>query len=328
MLLHPILLRANDYSCFHYTPLHCQSKALLCTQGTRDKLFIMGKEIHELRAEEFPAQLLEISDPPKQLWCEGVLPAPETVLLTVVGSRKYTSYGKEICETLIGGLSGYDIAIISGLALGIDAIAHESAMKAGLKTIAVPGSGLDEKVLYPRSNVGLAKRILGAGGALLSEFPPDTPPAPWTFPKRNRIMAGLGKATLLIEASEHSGTLITARLAVVYNRELLVVPGSIFAPNSAGTHQFLKLGATPVTNAEDILRALGFTPSSDAPAREVNWDSLAPDERLVMEALSETKYRDLLLLELGLSASEGNVLLMKMEIAGLITETPEGLRRT
>lgn len=283
-------------------------------------------EMRRLNPDEIPPQLLEIPEPPKELWVAGTLPPPETPLLTVVGSRKYTSYGKEACEELIRGLCGYDIAVVSGLALGIDAIAHEAAIGAGLPTIAVPGSGLDPSVLYPRSNLRLAERILDSGGALLSEFAPDFRATEWSFPQRNRIMAGLAKATLLIEASERSGTLITARLAADYNREVLVVPGSIFSPASFGTHQFLKLGATPVTSSEDILRVLGFEPR-EAAERAVDFSALSESERAVMEFLSEPRHRDLIIETLALPASDANVLLMKMEIAGLIRETPEGLRR-
>lgn len=283
--------------------------------------------IRKLAPKEFPSLLAEIPQPPKELWLMGELPPSGTVLLAVVGARKHTSYGKEACEQIITELTGYDITIVSGLALGIDAIAHEAAMKAGLRTIAVPGSGLDPKVLYPRNHVQLAERILEAGGALLSEFPPDTPAAPWTFPKRNRIMAGLAEATLLIEAGEKSGTLITARLAADYNRDVLVVPGSIFSPASFGTNQFLKLGATPVTCGKDVLIALGFAPEDEVAQTIFDYSGLSPDEQRVMEALNEMKQRDELIEEIELSASDGNILLMKMEIAGLIKDTPLGIRR-
>lgn len=283
-------------------------------------------KLEKLAPSEFPSQLLEIPQPPKELWIAGTLPSLETVLLTVVGSRKYTSYGKEACEEIISGLRGYDIAIVSGLALGIDTIAHESAMAAGLPTIAVPGSGLDPSVLHPRSNLQLARRILESGGALISEFAPDFRPTLWAFPQRNRIMAGLAKATLLIEAGERSGTLITARLASDYNRDLLVVPGSIFSSASKGTHQFLKLGATPVTSSDDVLRALGFAPG-ETPPQEVDLSLLPEAEHAVMELLSEPRDRDALITELKISASDANILLMKMEIAGLIVETLEGIRR-
>jgi len=287
----------------------------------------MDIHLRKLTPEEFPPQLLEIPQPPKDLWLQGALPPPETVLLAVVGARKHSPYGREACEMLIEGLRGYDIAIVSGLALGIDSIAHEAAMKAGLPTIAVPGSGLDPKVLYPRSHVRLAERILQNGGALLSEFPPETPAATWTFPQRNRIMAGLARATLIIEAEEKSGTLITARLATDYNRDVFAVPGSIFSSLSKGPNKLIELGATPIRSTEDILQALGFSIDEEDTQATFDFSGLSEIEQKVMEALTSPKHRDLLIEELALETSAGNILFMKMEIAGLIKETREGLRR-
>ena len=283
-------------------------------------------EIHKLTEAEFPPKLRETPEPPKELWRIGELPPEDSVLLTVVGARKHSAYGKEACETLISGLSGYDITIVSGLALGIDTIAHRAAMNAQLRTLAVPGSGLHESVLYPRSNVRLAEEIVSSGGALLSEFSPTTPAAPWTFPKRNRIMAGLAQATLVIEAEQRSGTLITSRLATDYNRDVFAVPGEIFSPLSAGPNMLIALGATPIHESADIIRALGFAFDEQAKA-ERDYSGLSEDELAVIEALSSMKYREQLIEELGCSPSEGNILLMKMEIAGLITETAHGVRR-
>ena len=283
-------------------------------------------EIHKLTEAEFPPKLRETPEPPKELWRIGELPPEDSVLLTVVGARKHSAYGKEACETLISGLSGYEITIVSGLALGIDTIAHRAAMNAQLRTLAVPGSGLHESVLYPRSNVRLAEEIVSSGGALLSEFSPTTPAAPWTFPKRNRIMAGLAQATLVIEAEQRSGTLITSRLATDYNRDVFAVPGEIFSPLSAGPNMLIALGATPIHESADIIRALGFAFDEQAKA-ERDYSGLSEDELAVIEALSSMKYREQLIEELGCSPSEGNILLMKMEIAGLITETAHGVRR-
>ena len=216
---------------------------------------------------------------------------------------------------MIGGLAGYPIGIISGLALGIDSLAHEAALEHGLYTVAVPGSGLDDSVIYPASHKRLAHRIVESGGGLLSEFEPTLAAAKWTFTQRNRIMAGMCHATLLIEAAEKSGTLITARMAADYNRELLVVPGSIFTKTSAGTHQFLKLGATPITDALDILSVLGITPeeTSTLPLPE-----LSPLETRVITLLHEPTDRDTLIRQLGLPAHEASTLLMQMELNGLI----------
>lgn len=271
----------------------------------------------QLGITEFPPLLAEIPQPPTELWAVGNLPPPQLSLLCVVGSRKYTTYGKQVIEHLIGGLSDYPIGIVSGLALGVDGLAHEAALRHGLYTIAVPGSGLDELVLYPRSHRNLARTIVDAGGGLLSELSPLTKAALWTFPQRNRIMAGMCQATLLIEAGAKSGTLITARMCVDYNRELLVVPGNIFSSNSAGTHQFLKLGATPVTSAEDILTALNIDIRTDAAPKTL--PLLSPLESKVLTLLHEPTDRDTLIRKLELPISEAGVLLMQMEMMGLIS---------
>jgi DNA processing protein len=208
--------------------------------------------------------------------------------------------------------------IVSGLAYGADACAHKVALNVGLPTVAVPGSGLDYSVMYPRANVALAKEIIAKGGAHLSEFEPKMEARDHTFPQRNRIMVGLTHATLVIEAKERSGSLITARLATEYNRELLVVPGSIFSATSKGTHQFLKLGATPATEPEDILRALGIAENEKSKPSEYSDISLY--EQKVLHILLTPCPRDQLLATLSLPISEANILLSTMEIKGLIKE--------
>jgi DNA processing protein len=273
--------------------------------------------IRKLTPREFPPLLAEIPQPPEQLWLEGKLLPSECTLIAIVGSRKYTTYGKQVVEHLIAGLAGYPIGIVSGLALGIDSLAHNAALEHNLYTMAVPGSGLDNAVLYPPSHKRLARRIVEAGGGLLSEFAPDMPAARWTFTQRNRIMAGMCQATVLIEAAPASGTLITARMAVDYNRELLVVPGSIFSPTSIGTHQFLKLGATPVTEAADILTALGI--ERRATTETQSRPHLSPLEALILSHLVNPTDRDTLFRFLNLPANEAGVLLMQMEMQGYIT---------
>lgn len=216
----------------------------------------MDVPIRTIGPSSFPPLLREIPDPPDSLTYRGALPAPTLTLLAVVGSRKHTPYGKDAVEYLIDGLRGHPIGIVSGLALGIDSLAHKAALAAELYTVAVPGSGLNDEVIYPRSHLGLAHDILAAGGGLLSEYDPGFTATTWSFPKRNRIVTGMSHATLLVEAGERSGTLVSARLASEYDRDVLVVPGTIFSEHSLGCHQFLKLGATPVTTPEDILDAL------------------------------------------------------------------------
>lgn len=208
--------------------------------------------------KEGMGSLLEIPQPPEQLWLRGSLPAPSLKKLAVVGSRALSPYGQRACETLIEGLSGYPISIISGLALGADACAHRAALHAGLHTIGVPGSGLDNRVIAPQTNLALAKDILASGGGLLSEHEPHQAARPSYFPSRNRIMVGLADAVLVIEAGERSGTLITARLAGDYNRHLMCVPHRIGDPNSEGSLMFIRLGAELITSADDILASLGI----------------------------------------------------------------------
>jgi len=286
----------------------------------------MSNEIRKLTREEIPERLMEIPEPPEQLFARGNMPSEDTVLLCVVGSRKYSNYGKDACEELISGLAGYDIAIVSGLALGIDSIAHRAAIKAGLKTVAIPGSGLDDKALYPASNYNLAKEIIEKGGALISEFEPNFKATPWGFPQRNRVMAGMSQAVLIIEAGEKSGTLITARLATDYNRDVFVVPASIFAEGSSGSNKLMRLGATPINSSEELLDELGF----DTPVQgsTLNRGVLSIDEQKVLELLNKPISRDELVRELSMEASKANVLLSAMEIKGMIKESMGNIRKT
>ncbi len=281
----------------------------------------MDIPIKNLPRKEFPKRLLEISDPPKKLYIRGEVPDWDGAFLAVVGSRKYSSYGKDACQKLISGLRGFPVTIVSGLALGIDSIAHEMAIDTGLKTVAVPGSGLDWNVLYPRLNFNLAKKIIGAGGAILSEFEPDFKPTAWSFPQRNRIMAGLSRAVLIIEAEEKSGSLITARLALDYNRDVLAVPGSVFSSSSEGTNRLIKEGAAVATGSEDILKVLGFKiENSENIATDKIPENCSEEERKILEILREPLPKDELLRKLGMPASAGNILLSAMEIKGLVRE--------
>ena len=234
------------------------------------------EDIYKLKPEQFPEGLNEIPQPPKTLYIRGNLPSEDMVYLAVVGSRKYTSYGKDICEKLIRGLKGYPIVIVSGLAIGIDTIAHKAAIENNLTTISFPGSGLDNNILYPRANIKLAQEIVNKGGCLISEFEPNAISQLYFFPQRNRLMAGISKAVLIIEAEEKSGTIITARLTTEYNRDLLAVPGSVFSPNSKGTNRLIRQGATPITCAEDVLEALGFP-------KEKNEENLSQQKELFEE---------------------------------------------
>lgn len=277
-------------------------------------------KIQKLPKNKFPKALLEIPQPPEDLWIIGELPPENLIYLCVVGSRKFTSYGKEACEKIIAGLKGYPIAIVSGFAMGIDTIAHKKAMQAGLKTLVFPGSGLSNEAMYPKTNVRLMNEIVESGGCLISEFEPDFKATQWSFPMRNRLMAGISKATLIIEAEERSGTLITARLTTEYNRDLLVVPGSISSSNSKGTNKLLRQGATPITCSEDVLEALGFELLKDEEKQAKLFLDLLPEEKIVVGLLREPTPRDNLIRALGMPTPRANALLSVMEIKGLIKE--------
>jgi DNA processing protein len=278
---------------------------------------MMNYPIVTLPRADFPIRLCEIPQPPESLNYRGQLPSPELKLLSIVGSRKYTSYGRQVVDVLVDGLAGYPIGIVSGLALGIDSLAHEAALRNHLYTLAIPGGGLSDAALYPAQHKGLAHRILAAGGGLLSEFAPDFRATPWSFPQRNRLVAGISHATLLIEAAEQSGTLITARMAVDYNRELLVVPGSIFSKTHAGVHQFLKLGATPVTSASDILAVLGI---AEQVAAAQPLPPITPTAAAVLAHLTEPLHRDELIRRLGLPTDQAAITLMQLELEGVISQ--------
>lgn len=279
--------------------------------------------ITTLPKENWPPLLTDIPQQPKHLFIKGVVPDWNRKLLTVVGARKYSPYGKEVCERLIKDLSGTPVTIISGLALGIDTIVHTAALAAQLQTIAIPGSGLHQSVLYPASNHRLAERIVEAGGALLSEFEPDFKATVWSFPQRNRIMAGMSHATLVIEAEKKSGTLITARLATEYNRDVGTIPGSIFSPHTEGPHLLLRLGATPITSASDILEMLHIPPHQ--PSKDPV--DCSPEERTLLNLLTEPRSRESLAHALQKTITEINALLSIMELKDLVKEEYGMIRR-
>ncbi len=283
----------------------------------------MAYPLRQLTGNDIPERLREIPDAPQKLFVRGNMPDPSMKFLAVVGSRKASEYGKAVCEELIEGLAGLPIVIVSGLAFGIDAAAHKAALHSGLTTIAVPGSGLDDSVIHPASHVSLAHQIMKQGGALLSEFEPTFAATPWSFPKRNRIMAGLCDATLVVEAGLPSGSLITARLALDYNRDVLAVPGSIFSPQSGGTNDLLRRGATLIEKSSHIADALGFTVETK---RQRNFGHLSVNEQLIVALLESPRSRDEVAEGVPLSTAEVNTLLSMLELKNIITER-EGLIR-
>lgn len=211
--------------------------------------------------DNYPALLKETHDAPAVLFVRGTLPPAEQALLAVVGTRTFTDYGRQVTNLLAEPLVNAGVGIVSGLALGIDGLAHEAALRAGGNTWAVMGTGVD--MIYPPQHRDLAHRIVKEGGGLISEFPLGTTSLPHHFPLRNRIVAGMCAGTLVVEAGEKSGALLTAKLALDENREVFAIPGDITRSASAGTNKFIRLGATLVRSAEDILTTLNILPTTE-----------------------------------------------------------------
>ena len=236
----------------------------------------------------YPALLNEISDPPTPLFYRGnaaILNA--SPLLAVVGSRKSSFYGKQAIERLLTPLVKNGVPLVSGLAYGIDSIAHNLCLANNTPTIAVLGSGIDDASIYPRLHVKLANAIIDHGGVIISEFPAGTAPLQFHFPARNRIIAGLTMATLVVQAAARSGSLITARLALEYGRDVAAIPGNITDLLSAGTNQLIQQGATPLLTAEDVFALLNIDPVV-ATANHVLAATLTDQQKIVMAALSST----------------------------------------
>lgn len=264
-------------------------------------------------ASAFPSLLAAIHDPPPRLFlrgCEDValLDRPAVAL---VGARACSSYGRSVTRSLARDLAAAGLVVMSGMARGIDGEAHRGALDGGGATVAVLGCGVDRD--YPAAHSELARRICETG-LVVSEYEPGVEPAPWRFPARNRIIAGLCRATVVIEARERSGALITADFALEEGREVLAVPGEITSSLSAGTNALLRLGATPVTCAADVLEVFGIEP---AKPEAVTLGGIAGVllERLSAGALTA----DELLRGSGADSSEGSAALIELELAGRVT---------
>lgn len=203
----------------------------------------------------YPAWLRMVPDPPPVLWVRGDLTVLEQTSVAIVGSRSASQYARQVARALAAGLADAGLIVTSGMARGVDGAAHEACLAAGGQTIAVLGTGVD--IVYPHEHRELAARI-AARGLLVSELPPGSPPYPGHFPKRNRIISGLSRAVVVVEASQKSGSLITARMALEQGREVMAVPGSVLHGRNSGAHALIKDGAMPVESAADILDALGL----------------------------------------------------------------------
>lgn len=266
------------------------------------------------RDHVYLSPLGQLSKAPKTIYYRGQLPSERQPTVAIVGTRRPTSYGREVALGLASSLAKKGIAIISGLALGIDSIAHRAALEAGGTTLAVLGNSVD--IIYPRSHADLADNIIKSGGAILSEYDPPTEPRGYQFLERNRIVSGLADAVIVVEAAARSGTLSTAAHALEQGREVLVVPGNITSPLSAGCNALLKQGATPITSADDVLEIIAPQMLNDQAILPLG---STPLETAIIELLqSGLRDGDQLQQHLKIEAAEFNQTLTMMEINGLI----------
>lgn len=268
---------------------------------------------------DYPGVLRDLPDPPVALFTKGEITERDRFGIGLVGTRRATAYGRMVAERLVRDLSDAGVTIISGGAAGIDTVSHRTAVQLQARTIAVLGSGLNK--LYPPQNRTLFDQI-AENGAVISEFMPDCPPDAWRFPVRNRLIAALGMAVLVVEAPEASGALITARLAAEIGRDVFAVPGSIDNPQVKGCHALIKDGAGLVENAQDILDALGVQRS---PQKQTALPVLTEPQEQLLQALSlQPKYLDNLARETQMPVHQIQVELTNLELMGLARRMPGG----
>ncbi len=283
----------------------------------------VGGNLVTIDDASYPKRLKEIYDPPPLLYVKGELKEEDELAIAIVGSRKTTPYGRCVTEKIAQELGRHGITIVSGMARGIDSLAHWGALSGGGRTIAVLGSGVD--VVYPRENRNLYKRIV-EGGAVVSEFPMGSPPEGAHFPKRNRIISGLAIGVVVVEAGMGSGSLITANYALEQGREVFAVPGNVGAESSRGTHHLIKSGAKLVESSEDILEEVLPQWRRERQALEESKPpvlNLTEEERVLYERLGETPLHiDVLIRESSLEPGKVSSLLLNLELKGLISQWP------
>lgn len=267
--------------------------------------------------KEYPELLKQIYDPPICLFIRGHLTHAH-FNLAVVGTRKFTQYGKQVTEELVSELARHGVTIVSGLAFGIDSIAHHAAIVAHGNTIAVLGSGINKRHIYPSAHMELSERIIDKGGAIISEYPPGTLPNKYTFPRRNRIIAGISLGTLVIEAAEKSGALITAECTLENGREIFAIPQNITSITSTGVNNLIKSGAKLITCAEDIIDSLDL---QDIAHYVTNTEILpdSPSEAQLLQILTrEPIHVDAMAKRSNLSSREISATLVLMEMKGKV----------
>ena len=277
-------------------------------------------EVITINDKKYPKQLKEIYDHPAILYLKGNFQNSDRFSLAVVGTRKYSVYGKRTVSSLVGDLARSGITIVSGMAIGIDAFSHQATLENNGRTIAVLGSGIDQKSIRPVVNWRLAQEIISSGGVIVSEYPVGTLPLKHHFPNRNRLISGLSLGVLVIEADQKSGALITANYALEQNREVFSVPGDIYSSVSRGTNKLIKMGAKLVTSAQDILEELNLHTSNKIRLdKEIIPDTIEEEE--ILKYLSNAPIHINKLIQLSqMDVSIINSTLTLMEIEGKVKD--------
>jgi DNA processing protein len=265
----------------------------------------------------YPALLLEIPQPPPLLYYKGILKDADETMIAIVGTRNITTYGRSIVPEITAGLAKQNITIVSGLAFGVDALAHQTCVNEKRRTIAIVGSGIDSGSIYPKHHQFLAEQILETGGVIISEYPPQTPAYKQHFIARNRIISGVSAGTLVVEANLKSGALITARHALDQNRPVYAIPGPIYNPGSEGPHNLIRMGAQLVTKTEHILEDLLIETSETN--TELDYTDLTPEQLQTYSQLSrEPKGINEIIRTSKLDAGTVTAALVFLEMKGVI----------
>jgi DNA processing protein len=282
-----------------------------------DQIQTKGIQVLTWLDEAYPQRLKEIEQPPPVLYLRGELIPDDTWAVAIVGTRRVTPYGRQVTEEVAAFLAANGVTVVSGLARGVDAIAHSAAIRAGGRTLAVLGSGVDR--IYPPENRALAEQIF-EHGAVLSDYAPGTPPESSNFPPRNRIISGLSMAVIVIEAGETSGALITAEFAAEQGREIFAVPGNILAPQSKGTNKLIQRGALPLLSASDIMQALNLTRVGQHKAARKALPADDVEAKLLAAMGEEPLHVDEIRNQTDLPVEKVSATLVMMELKGMVRQ--------
>ncbi|NJD60173.1 MAG: DNA-protecting protein DprA [Anaerolineales bacterium] len=282
-----------------------------------ERIQSLGVQVLTWEDEAYPSHLKEIDQPPPVLYVRGSLQAEDEWAVAIVGTRKVTAYGRQVAEDVATVLAHSGVTVVSGLARGVDSVAHQAALNAGGRTLAVLGNGVDQ--VYPPENRKLAAQIM-EHGALISDYALGTQPDGVNFPPRNRIISGLSLAVIIVEAGETSGALITATFAAEQGRDVFAVPGNITAPQSKGTNRLIRDGAQPLLNPQDVLEALNLTMVTEHQAARVSLPTDPVEVSLYKLLSQQPMYVDEIRMQAGMPIETVSATLAMMELKGMVRQ--------